>query len=74
MVKIAKKLNEDAGLWKIVGLLHDLDYDEVKGKMQRHGIVAAEKLKGKLPKEALHAIKAHDHRTGFNPKAELTRH
>jgi predicted hydrolase (HD superfamily) len=39
--------------------------------MQRHGIVAAEKLKGKLPKEALHAIKAHDHRTGFKPKSRI---
>ncbi|MBS7636558.1 hypothetical protein KEJ37_04375 [Candidatus Bathyarchaeota archaeon] len=43
---MAKELKEDTHLWKIVGLLHNHDYDEVKGDMQRHGIVAAEKPKG----------------------------
>jgi putative nucleotidyltransferase with HDIG domain len=71
MVEIAKKLNEDVGLWEIVGLLHDIDYDEVKGNMQRHGIVATEKLKGRIPNDAIHAIKAHDHRTEFKPKSRL---
>ena len=42
MAEVARELKEDTHLWKIVGLLHDLDYDEVKGDMQRHGVVAAE--------------------------------
>lgn len=49
MAEVAEELREDAHLWKIVGLLNDLDYDEVKEDMRRHGIVAAEKLKEKLP-------------------------
>ncbi|MBS7608490.1 MAG: hypothetical protein QW734_09175 [Candidatus Bathyarchaeia archaeon] len=30
MAEVARELKEDTHLWKIVGLLHDLDYDEVK--------------------------------------------
>jgi hypothetical protein len=71
MAEMAKELGEDTHLWKIVGLLHDLDYDEVKGDMERHGVVAAEKLRGKLPEDAIYAIKAHDYRTGFKPKSRL---
>jgi len=71
MAELAKQLNEDVKLWRIVGLLHDLDYDEVREDMRKHGVVAAEKLKGRLPEEAIYAIKAHDYRTGFKPKSRL---
>ncbi|MBX5320396.1 MAG: HDIG domain-containing protein [Candidatus Bathyarchaeota archaeon] len=71
MAEMAKELKEDIWLWKIVGLLHDLDYDEVKGDMQKHGIVTAEKLKERLPEKAVYAIKAHDYRTGVKPKSKL---
>jgi len=54
-----------------VELLHDLDYSTVRNDMSRHGIVAAESLKGKLSKSDLYAIKAHDHRTGFKSKSIL---
>jgi len=33
--------------------------------------MATEKLKRILPEEAIHAIKAHDYRTGFKPKSIL---
>ena len=52
-------------------MLHDLDYDEVREDMRKHGVAAAEKLMGKLPEEAIHAIKANDYRTGFKPKRRL---
>jgi predicted hydrolase (HD superfamily) len=39
MADLAKQLNEDAKLWRIVGLLHDLDYDAVKGGYAEHGVV-----------------------------------
>ena len=71
MAEVAKELEEDLKLWKIVGLLHDIDYDEVGGDMRKHGVVAAEKLKGVLPEEAVYSIKAHDYRTGFEPKSKL---
>ncbi|MEM2946943.1 MAG: HDIG domain-containing protein [Candidatus Bathyarchaeia archaeon] len=71
MAEVAEELRENVHLWKIVGLLHDLDYDEVNEDMRKHGIVAAEKLKEKLPEKAIYAIKAHDYRTGVEPRNKL---
>lgn len=62
---LAVELGEDAVEWEIVGLLHDLDYDLVQGDRSLHGIRASELLRGKLTDRGLHAIKAHDHRTGL---------
>lgn len=68
MRSIARHLNEDEKEWELVGLLHDLDYDLTVNNREKHGIIAAEMLKGQLSEVALAAIKAHDHRTGFKPK------
>jgi predicted hydrolase (HD superfamily) len=71
MQAVAETLHENAQQWKLVGLIHDLDYDEVAGDFSRHGIIAAKKLEGSLPTECLHAIMAHDHRTGVKPQSRL---
>jgi len=71
MCRLAERLGENAEEWEIVGLLHDLDYDQTRNDMSRHGIVASEILKGKLPETCLYAIKCHDYRTGFKPKSKL---
>lgn len=71
MRALARRLSESEDEWELVGLLHDLDYDVVKGDMNRHGIVASQILKGKLPEIALHAIRAHDYRTGIKPRSLL---
>jgi len=71
MKRLAEKLCEDSLEWELIGLLHDLDFDEVRSDMSKHGIVAAERLKSKLPEHCLYAIKAHDYRTGFKPKNRL---
>ena len=71
MRQLARALDENESEWTLVGLLHDLDYDEVKNDMRRHGIVAAERLKGKLPEHCVYAIKAHDYRTGVKAKGKL---
>lgn len=68
---LATELDEDTAEWEVIGLLHDLDYDLMDGDMSQHGIKASELLKGKLPERVLHAIKAHDHRTGVEPRALL---
>jgi hypothetical protein len=54
----------DAAEWEIAGLLHDLDYDLVQDDPSQHGIKTAALLDGKISKEILQAIMAHDHRTG----------
>jgi len=64
MVRLAERLRDDAGDWEIAGLLHDLDYDLVQDDPSQHGVKAAAILDGKVSKEVLRAIMAHDHRTG----------
>jgi len=71
MTVLAGIFREDEDEWRLVGLLHDLDYDQVRDDKHRHGITAAEMLKGRLPERSLHAIMAHDHRTGIEPSTLL---
>lgn len=65
MRELAVKLGEDADLWGLTGLLHDLDYELTQEDFSRHGLMAAEMLKGVLPDHALDAIRAHNEKTGY---------
>lgn len=40
----AGALGEDADLWEVIGILHDIDYEEVGEDMERHGDVGADML------------------------------
>lgn len=71
MRALARELGEDEGLWGLVGLLHDIDYEVVGKDLSRHGLVAAEVLKDLLPPEALDAIKAHNELTGYQSNSKL---
>ncbi len=71
MRALARELGEDEELWGLTGLLHDLDYEEVQDDFARHGLRSAELLEGLLPEEALHAIRAHNDRTGVKPETKL---
>lgn len=64
MAGLAHRFGADAELWRLVGVCHDLDYYAVDGDWPRHGLLTADWLDGRLPDEALEAIRAHDHRTG----------
>lgn len=56
---LAKKLGKDEELWGITGLLHDLDYAKTRDLAERHGLDSAELLVGKLPEDAVEAIRRH---------------
>jgi len=56
---LAARLGRDQDLWGLAGLLHDLDYSDTKDEPGRHGMASADMLEGRLPKEALQAIRAH---------------
>jgi len=72
MRALAEKLGKDRDLWGITGLLHDIDYSRTKSTPQRHALDGADMLSGKLPEEALQAIKAHNSEyTGFMPQTEF---
>ncbi|NDY58577.1 HDIG domain-containing protein [Desulfovibrio sulfodismutans] len=72
MAAMARELGEDAELWGLTGLLHDLDYPDTKDDPARHGLDCAALLDGKLPLEAITAIAAHNsEHTGVMPAARL---
>jgi len=57
---------------EILGLLHDLDFDNTKEDSKKHGLIAAEILsKEDIPKEYIHAIKAHNEDTGVRRESHL---
>ena len=61
MQALAKRLGHEPDRWGIVGLLHDLDYDETKEDPVRHTLRTEEILREKGVKEdIIDAIKAHN--------------
>ena len=65
MRALAARLGEDADVWGLAGLAHDLDTEETGGDVARHGAVAADFVRGLgLPDEAAHAVAAHNPDTG----------
>lgn len=67
MREVAQKFRMNPEEWQLCGLLHDLDCEKIQGDMSKHGLVAAELLQSLLSRDCLHAIRAHDHRTGVTP-------
>lgn len=67
MRALAERLGQDADLWGVTGLLHDVDYTSTKNTPEEHGIVALEILKDSLPEEALNAIQRHNEMNGSTP-------
>jgi len=60
MRSLAERKGKDPELWGISGLLHDLDFEETKDHPEKHGLITAMLLEGRLPEEALQAIKSHN--------------
>ncbi len=61
MRALAPRYGAAADLWGTAGLLHDLDYDETKDDMGRHGEVTAAILRREgYPEEMIEAIRSHN--------------
>ncbi len=71
MRALARRLGQNEEVWGLTGLLHDIDYELVGKDMSIHGLKSAEMLKGKLPEDALRAIRAHNELTGFKDDSPL---
>ncbi|MDL2267432.1 HDIG domain-containing protein [Desulfovibrio sp. OttesenSCG-928-G15] len=72
MRALAEHFGENADLWGLTGLLHDVDYSTTKDCPEKHGLEALTILAGKLPDEALYAIAAHNSEcTGKEPASRL---
>lgn len=50
---------EEVEGWELAGLLHDLDYAETAEDPDRHGLLTASELEGKVDERIIHAILAH---------------
>jgi len=57
---LARELKTDEEKWGMVGILHDLDYEETKSAPEKHTLITAEILQGKgVEQEIIDAIKTH---------------
>jgi len=44
MKHAARHLHENEARWERIGILHDIDFEQIGGDMQRHGVTGAEIL------------------------------
>ncbi len=69
---LAEHFQEDTNIWGLTGLLHDVDYARTAATPEKHGLESCELLQGKLPEEALQAIRAHNgEHNGTKPESRL---
>jgi putative nucleotidyltransferase with HDIG domain len=62
MKSVAGFFSQDPVYWEEIGILHDIDFELVKGDMQQHGIVGAQLLKSAgVPDETGEIIRRHNH-------------
>ncbi|MBN2226815.1 MAG: HDIG domain-containing protein [candidate division Zixibacteria bacterium] len=60
MIRLAKHFGENAELWGLTGLLHDLDYDVTANEPDKHTFVTEQWLaEYDLPRDMLYAIRCH---------------
>ena len=71
MRALAARLGQDPETWGLAGLLHDLDYPQTKDTPEKHGLLTAETLAGKLPDEAVQAIARHNEMNGNLPETRF---
>lgn len=66
MGKLAERLGEDPEKWKLVGLVHDLDYDKTADKPEEHGLLTVKILEEhNFPEELLSAVRTHNEALGY---------
>ncbi len=73
MQSVARSLGENEKLWGLTGLLHDIDYEKVKGNPEKHGLLSEELLSDfDIPEEVIRAIKAHNFQyTHIRPQSKM---
>ncbi len=72
MRALAERLGKDVEQWGIVGLLHDLDFEQTKEEPCRHGLMTALILANRgVSPEVIHAVKSHNQETGIRRETPL---
>ena len=61
MKKLAVRMGEDPHQWAMVGLLHDIDYDDTKNDPHRHSLVGAKMLADLgVDEDIVQAVRVHN--------------
>ncbi len=72
MKSLAGELGQDRKKWEVLGLVHDMDYEQTKDDPEEHALRSAEMMEGKVPEDVIRAIKSHNHKhTGVEPKSDM---
>ncbi len=72
MRKLADHFDEDQEKWGLVGLLHDIDYEETADDEERHSLVGAKELAEMgFADDIVYAVKAHNGAHGLERKSLL---
>jgi putative nucleotidyltransferase with HDIG domain len=62
MKSVAERLSANPQVWEEIGILHDIDFEEIGGDMQRHGVVGAEILRAAgLREDFTNIVARHNH-------------
>lgn len=62
MRALAPTLSGDPGVWEEIGILHDIDFEEISGDMQKHGVEGAAILRSAgISEEVAGAVARHNH-------------
>jgi len=70
MKETAEFLNEDKEKWRLIGLIHDIDFEKTENDPKKHTLVAEEILEDKVDEEMIRTIKAHNFENiGIQPEA-----
>ncbi|MBS3938579.1 MAG: HDIG domain-containing protein [Peptococcaceae bacterium] len=71
---LAARFGEDVALWRLTGLLHDIDYDLTADKPAVHSLMGAEMLADYgLPSSVVNAVRAHNEWHGLPRDSMLER-
>lgn len=72
MRSLATFFKEDEEKWGLAGLLHDIDYEQVKDNIIQHSLIGSEMLKNRgIDKDICQAVKVHNETHGIAPKTIL---
>ena len=70
MKESAEFLGEDKEKWRLIGLIHDIDFEKTENTPEKHTLVAAEILDQKIEDDMMRAIKAHNfENVGVQPES-----
>ncbi len=72
MGALARHLGENEAKWRLVGLIHDLDYDQTVNDPKSHGLVAAQMLmEMNCPIDVIQAVRNHNEALGFQRETSM---